>query len=69
MHQERVKLSGKLSITSKNSKLKTSIICNGFGCSKPSTHKITQSIGKFGIIELDLCSVCIKKFGCNSMET
>lgn len=68
MHQGGFKLINKLSVTSKHSKIKTSMICNGFGCSRPSIYKITQSIGKFGKIELDLCPECIRIFEHKSTE-
>jgi hypothetical protein len=48
-----------------NNKCKIQInkdICNAFGCSNNAVEKIDVDAGKFGIISLDLCINCIKKF-------
>lgn len=37
-------------------------ICDGLGCSNDATEKIAEKAGKFGIISLNLCSQCAKKF-------
>jgi hypothetical protein len=37
-------------------------ICNAFGCCKNATEKINVSAGTFGIISLDLCNDCVRKF-------
>jgi hypothetical protein len=36
--------------------------CNAFGCINRSTETIDVSAGKYGIISLKVCSICIKKF-------
>jgi len=38
------------------------ICCNGYGCYENATIKIDVPAGTFGIISLELCSSCIKKF-------
>lgn len=34
------------------------VICNGFGCSEYATEKINVNAGKFGSIEVQVCSKC-----------
>ena len=36
--------------------------CNAFGCFNPASETIEVSAGKFGIISLKVCSLCLKKF-------
>jgi hypothetical protein len=37
-------------------------ICNAFDCSNRAIETIDVKAGKFGIISLSLCSICIRKF-------
>lgn len=42
--------------------LNDSKLCEGFGCSEQSTCKVDVKVGTKGIIRLDLCEYCVKKF-------
>ncbi len=46
----------------KDNELNNKEICNAFECFNKATEKIEVKAGKFGIISLNLCSVCIEKF-------
>ena len=37
-------------------------ICSGFGCIDQATRKVDIPAGTFGLISLNICDNCVKKF-------
>jgi hypothetical protein len=44
------------------------VICEGYGCFNKATTIINVKVGRLGIIPLDLCTGCAKKFDENDNE-
>jgi hypothetical protein len=41
-------------------------ICEAYGCFEKATTQINVKVGQLGIIPLDLCTYCVKKFDENT---
>jgi len=36
--------------------------CEAYGCNNEATNQITVSVGSYGVIDLNLCKICVPQF-------